>query len=249
MIARRIPPLLASAVVASSVSVSVLTTAIPSAAAGPCPDIQVVFARGTDDPPGVGPTGQAFIDSLRPRIGAKSIDVYPVDYPATYDWRNAGEDGVRDASAHIVSMAHDCPNTKMVLGGFSSGAAVMGFVTSATVPAGIDPASVPKPMDPEVANHVSSVVLYAVPNDKMMNFLGEPPVVIGPLYQAKTISVCAPADPICADGMNFEVHKSYPSNSAVIDQGAAFAASRLGEGPGAPAAVAASLSPGGGTGS
>jgi hypothetical protein len=236
MIARRIPHLLAPAVVAASgVSVSVLTSAIPSTAADPCPDIQVVFARGTDDPPGVGPTGQAFIDSLRPRVGAKSLDIYPVNYPATFDWRNAGEDGIRDAGAHVVSMAHDCPNTKMVLGGFSSGAAVMGFVTSAALPAGIDPASVPKPMDPEVANHVSSVVLFAMPNDKTMNFFGQPPVVIGPLYQAKTIKVCAPEDPICADGMNFDVHKNYSTNGPIIDEGAAFAASRLGGGPGAPA--------------
>jgi Cutinase len=257
MFARRIPRLLASAIVAASgVSVFVVASAIPSAA-DPCPDVQVVFARGTDDPPGAGPVGQAFIDSLRPRVGPKSLDVYPVNYPATYDFKNSGMDGVRDAGAHVVSMTHDCPNTKMVLGGYSSGAAVMGFVTSAAVPAGIDPASVPKPLDPEVASHVSSVVLYALPSDKMMNLFGAPPVVIGPLYQAKTIQVCAPADPICSDGGSFDVHKSYSTNGPIIDQGAAFAASRLGgdaggpagAGPGAPTAVAGSLSPGGGFGS
>ncbi len=194
----------------------------------------MVFARGTDDPPGVGPTGQAFVDALRPGVGAKSLDVYPVNYPATYDWTNAGEAGIRDAGAHVVSMAHDCPNTKMVLGGYSQGAAVMGFVTSASVPAGIDPASVPKPMDPEVANHVSSVVLFALPSDKAMNFFGEPPVVIGPLYQAKTIQVCAPEDPICSDGMNFTAHDTYSTNGAVIDMGASFAASRLAESPSGP---------------
>src|SRR5258708_7874120 len=57
----------------------------PFPSADPCPDLQVVFARGTDDPPGVGPTGQAFIDSLRPRVGAKSLDVYSVNYPATHE--------------------------------------------------------------------------------------------------------------------------------------------------------------------
>jgi hypothetical protein len=232
MIARHSLRLLAPAVAAASAAAtSVLATAIPSAAADPCPDVQVVFARGTDDPPGLGPTGQAFVDNLHSRVGAKSFDVYPVDYPATHDWTNAGEAGVRDAGAHVVSMAHDCPNTKMVLGGYSQGAAVMGFVTSPVVPNGIDPAAVPKPMDPEVANHVSSVVLFALPNEKAMNFFGEPPVAIGPLYQAKTIQVCAAEDPICADGMNFAAHDTYSTNAAVIDKGAAFAASRLG-GPG-----------------
>jgi hypothetical protein len=237
MIARQLPRLLAPFVVAvSGLGASVLASAIPSASAGPCPDVQVVFARGTDDPPGLGSTGRAFVDSLRPRVGARSLDVYPVNYPATHDWTSAGEEGIRDAGAHVVSMAHDCPNTKMVLSGYSQGAAVMGFVTSAVVPAGIDPATVPKPMDPEVANHISSVVLFSVPSDRAMKFFGEPPVVIGPLYQAKTIQLCAPEDPICAEGMNFAAHDSYATNTAVIDQGAAFAASHLGEAPRGPAA-------------
>ncbi len=236
MITRQIPRLFASAVVAASgVAASVLASAIPPASADPCSDVQVVFARGTDDSLGVGATGQAFIDSLRPRIGARSLDVYPVNYPATHDWTTAGLDGIRDAGAHVVSMAHDCPKTQMVLGGYSQGAAVMGFVTSAAVPNGIDPTTVPKPMDAEVANHVSSVVLFAMPSDRAMNFFGEPPIVIGPFYQAKTIQVCAPEDPICADGANFAAHDSYASNGAVIDQGVSFAASHLGGGPGGPA--------------
>lgn len=190
----------------------------------------MVFARGTDDPPGLGPTGQAFVDSLRPRVGDKSLDVYPVDYPASQQWTDGAEEGIRDASTHVESMAHACPNTKMVLGGYSQGAAVMGFVTSAAVPAGIDPATVPKPMAPDVADHVSSVVLFALPNERAMNFFGAPQIVVGPLYQAKTIKVCAAEDPICSDGMNFAVHMNYPSNVGMIDQGATFAAARLGVG-------------------
>ena len=60
-------------------------------------------------------------------------------------------------------MAQNCPKTKMVLSGYSQGAAVMGFVTSAAVPDGVDPATVPKPLAPEVADHVAAVVLFAVP--------------------------------------------------------------------------------------
>lgn len=213
----------------------------------------MVFARGTGEPPGVGPTGQAFVDNLRSRVGGKSLDVYPVNYPASNEW-DTGLDGIRDAGAHVVSTAHDCPNTKMVLGGYSQGAAVMGFVTSAAVPDGIDPAAVPKPMDPEVANHVSSVVLFGMPNVRAMNFLNEPPVAIGPLYQPKTIKVCAPEDPVCSDGMNFAAHDTYASDGAMIDKGAIFAANRLGEGPapaggGSPAPTAVVASPGGGFGS
>jgi cutinase len=240
-----------AAVAATGLGVSVLASTMPPASAQPCPDVQVLFARGTDEPPGVGATGQAFVDNLRQRIGGRSFDVYPVNYPATHEW-STGLDGVRDAGAHVVSMAQGCPNTKMVLSGYSQGAAVMGFVTSASVPDGVDPATVPKPMDPSVANHVSSVVLFAMPSDRMMNFFGQPPVAIGPLYQAKTIKVCAPEDPICADGANFAAHDVYATDGAMIDKGAAFAASRLGGGPagpspGGPATVV--VSPGGGFGS
>ena len=131
--------------------------------------------------------------------------MYPVNYPATTDFPTA-IDGITDAGHHVESMAANCPRTKMVLGGYSQGAAVMGFVTSAAVPDGIDPNTVPKPLAPDVASHVSSVVLFGMPNVRAMNFLGEPPVVIGPLYQDKTVKVCAIEDPVCSDGMNFAAH-------------------------------------------
>ncbi|BBU23486.1 cutinase family protein [Mycobacterium xenopi] len=218
--------------------------AAPSASAQPCPDAQVVFARGTGEPPGLGPTGEAFVNALDSRVG-RPLDVYPVNYPANDDWATSGLDGIRDAGAHVVSMAANCPQTKMVLSGYSQGAAVMGFVTSPAVPDGVDPATVPKPLAPSVADHVAAVVLFGMPNVRAMNFLGQPPVVIGPAYQGKTMKVCAPEDPVCSDGMNFAAHDAYADDGSIIDKGADFAASRLGGGSGAPVTVA---SPGGGFG-
>jgi len=203
---------------------------VPLASAQPCPAVEVVFARGTGEPPGVGSTGQAFVDALRPHVGPNSVEVYPVNYPATDQW-STGVDGIRDAGAHVVSMAGSCPETKMVLGGFSQGAAVMGFVTSPAVPDGVDPATVPKPLQPDVADHVAAVVLLGLPNSRAMTFLGEPPVVIGPLYQTKTLSVCAPEDFVCSDGLDFAAHNPTSYVGRLTDQGATFAANHLG-GPG-----------------
>ncbi|OHV04018.1 cutinase family protein [Mycobacterium talmoniae] len=200
--------------------------AAPVASAAQCPDVEVVFARGTGEPPGVGPTGQAFVNALRPRVGAKSFGVYPVNYPATDQW-GTGVEGVRDAGAHVVSMAGSCPQTKMVLGGFSQGAAVMGFVTSDAVPDGVDPATVPKPLAPEVADHVAAVVLFGTPNQRAMSFLNQPPVVIGPQFTAKTLEVCAPEDAVCSEGLDFAAHNSYADGGDSVNQGAAFAANHL----------------------
>lgn len=210
-------------------------SAVPSASAQSCPDVDVVFARGTGEPPGIGPTGQAFVDALGSRMGGRSIGVYPVNYPATEEWAT-GLDGIRDAGAHVVSMAASCPQTRMVLSGYSQGAAVMGFVTSSAVPDGVDPATVPKPLQPQVADHVAAVVLFGMPNVRAMNFLGQPPVVIGPAYRAKTITLCATEDPICSGGINFAAHDTYANDADLISQGAAFAASRVQGGSGPPVA-------------
>jgi len=241
MIARHVIPLLGAAAATTwGLSASVFPAAAdPPPSARQCPDTEVVFARGTGEDPGVGPTGQAFVDSLRARLPGKSLGVYAVNYPASDQW-STGLDGIRDAGSHVVSMAGSCPNTKMVLGGYSQGAAVMGFVTSPAVPDSIpddvDRATLPKPLDPAVASHVAAVVLFGSPNVRAMDFLGQPQVVIGPLYQAKTIKVCAVEDPVCSDGMNFAAHNTYADDGDVIAQGADFAASHvLGTGTQAPA--------------
>ena len=97
---------------------------IPAAAAQECPDIEVIFARGTNDAPGIGLVGQAFVDALRSKVGDRSVGVYAVNYAATFNFLRAAE-GAADATNHAQVMATTCPNTKLVLGGFSQGAAVV----------------------------------------------------------------------------------------------------------------------------
>lgn len=101
----------------------------PSVSAEACPDVEVMFARGTGEPAGLGPTGRAFVGSLRSHVDDQSLETYPVAYPATHDF-HAAVDRIRDAANRIIARAESCPRTKMVLGGYSQGAAVMGFVTS-----------------------------------------------------------------------------------------------------------------------
>ena len=95
----------------------------------------MVFARGTFEAPGVGATGQAFVDALTAQLPGKTVAVYAVNYPASLDFE-AAADGIADASNKIESIAANCPNTKIVLGGYSQGAAVAGYTTADAVPAG-----------------------------------------------------------------------------------------------------------------
>ncbi|MCW2653669.1 MAG: Cutinase, partial [Mycobacterium sp.] len=48
---------------------SAVSPGVPSASADDCPDAEVTFARGTDEPAGVGRVGQALVDSLRQQTG------------------------------------------------------------------------------------------------------------------------------------------------------------------------------------
>jgi cutinase len=208
-----------------------------NAADDSCPAVEVVFARGTNEAPGVGATGQAFVDALNARLPGKTIDVYGVNYPASLDFGRAA-DGIVDASNRIQTIAADCPTTKIVLGGYSQGAAVAGYITTDTVPDGFAlPDGLSGPMPASIASHVSAVALFGTPTPGILRLLdgNAPPINIGQLYAAKTLQLCAPGDPICfPGGLDRSAHSSYKSNG-MADQAADFAARQLG----APAPVAA----------
>jgi cutinase len=215
-----------------------LSAPIPIASAQPCPDVEVVFARGTSEPPGVGGIGGPFVDALRTAVGDRSLNVYPVNYAASSDFSDRIQfaesvvDGIKDAGNHIQATAANCPKTRIVLGGYSQGAAVAGFVTSASIPSGIPSEYVqflPKPMPPEVANHVAAVVLFGKPSNQWLQNYGAPAITIGPLYAAKTDDLCAAGDTICngdPGGTPSLAHTEYPVNGMTA-QGANFAASHL----------------------
>jgi cutinase len=227
--ARRAARFLRAAV---ATTVAVLASApidVHSASAAPCPDVEVVFARATTEPPGVGGVGQAFVDTLRSQVPGRSVGVYAVNYPATYDFAPSASAGASDASAHVQSTAANCPNTRMVLGGYSQGALVIGLITAYPVSlAGLTPA----PMPPEVADHVAAVAVLGNPSDR---YVGMPLTAVSPLYGAKAIDLCAPGDPVCSPGdtpvpsreeMFSGAHLSYV-RSGMASQAASFAASRL----------------------
>lgn len=203
--------------------------AIPAASAAPCPDVELVFARGTFEPPGVGGTGEAFVESLRSKLGSKSLDVYPVNYPASLDFQTAA-DGVIDASNKVQSVAAECPDTKIVLGGFSQGAAVAGYLTADSVPAGfVMPAGLTGPMPQEVADRVAAVALFGKPSTGFLQMVANtaPPITVGHLYAEKTADVCIPEDPICSPaGGDSNAHNLYPANG-LTDQAADFVAQKV----------------------
>ena len=206
----------ASAALLAAGTALVSPTMLPAAHAAACNDVQVVFARGTDEPPGIGRVGQAFVDSLRGKIGNRSMGVYAVNYPATYDFL-AAADGANDASAFIQDVVNTCPDTRLVLGGYSQGAAIIDVITSVPFPAiGFN-----NPLPPNVPDHVAALAVFGNPTAKVGL-----PLTSSPVYGGKAIDLCNAGDPICSDGNNVPAHRSYgPDGTA--SQAAAFVARLL----------------------
>src|SRR6201993_3288086 len=187
----------------------------PAASADACSNVAVVFARGTHQEPGLGNVGQAFVDSITSQAGGRSVDVYAVNYPANDDYHNSATAGSNDASAHIQDTVASCPNTKIVLGGYSQGSTVIDLATN----------NMPAP----VADHVAAVALFGEPSSGFSTMLwgGQPLPTINPQYAGKTISLCTPDDPICSSGGNIMSHVTY-IESGMTNQAATFAANHLG---------------------
>ncbi len=225
---RVVSHLLGAAVVASSALLAGAVN-VPSASADPCPDVEVIFARGTFEAPGAGAIGQEFVDALTARLGGKSVDLYPVNYPASLDFATAS-DGVIDASNKIRDVANSCPKTKMVLSGYSQGAAVVAYTTVDSVPAGYTlPAGITGLMAPEVAKHVAAVTLFGKPSSGFLQMIqnGAPPITVGHLYTGKTLDLCIPDDPICSpSGNDGGAHGLYATNG-MVEQAADYAAQRV----------------------
>jgi len=194
------------------------TTAVASAQADACPAVQVVFARGTGEPDGIGRVGQAFVDSLRPLVKGKSVAVYAVNYPATRDFLRAA-DGANDASNFVQNIANTCPDTKIVLGGYSQGAAVIDAIAVADQPT----LGFTQIMPANVADHVAAVAVFGNPSIRL---LGSPLTALSPLYGAKTIDLCNGADPVCSNGDDVPAHSLY-EQSGLTTQAAQFGADRV----------------------
>lgn len=208
------------AALAMVIAPSALPASVPAASAASCPPIEVIFARGRLESPGTGVIGQAFVSALRSRVH-QNIGVYAVNYPAD----NQVDIGANDISNRIAYNMNNCPNTRLVLGGYSLGAAATDMVLAVPIPI----MGFKNPMPAGADSHIAAVALFG----NGTQWLG-PITNFSPAYQDRTIELCHGADPICnpADPDTWEAN--WPDHLAaayqkagMINQAADFVAGRL----------------------
>lgn len=169
-------------------------TAAPVAHAFDCPDAEVIFARGTNEPAGLGHVGDAFVDSLRQQTGLNILP-YGVNYAASKLQLHGG-DGANDTIDRVKKSVETCPNTKIVLGGYSQGASVMDIVAGVPI-GGISWGS---KLPPQYANNIAAVVTFGDVADRAGGSLPAQSAMLG----SKAQDYCNPNDPICHAGQGNE---------------------------------------------
>ncbi|KAL2076206.1 hypothetical protein VTL71DRAFT_1149 [Oculimacula yallundae] len=173
--------------------------------AGNCKAMTVIFARGTTEQGNVGTlSGPPMFDALSKMVGPNNLAVQGVDYAADIPGFLAGGDAKGSAKmAQLVTQAMtDCPDTQVVMSGYSQGGQVC-HKAAAMLP-------------PAMASKVSSVVIFGDP----MN--GKP---VAGVSAAKTKVICHQGDNICAGGSQIlQPHLTYSMNAGEAAQFAASAA-------------------------
>jgi cutinase len=114
-------------------------------------------------------------------------------------------------------MANNCPNTKLVLGGYSQGAAVIDIVTAAPLPG----LGFHDPLPTQAADHVAAVALFGNPSARAGGLMS----AITPDFDGKTIDLCNTGDPICSNGNQWKAHLAYVPG--LTNQAASFVAGRV----------------------
>ncbi len=200
-------------------AVSLMWAMPATATAAPCPDVDLVFARGTGEPPGMGRVGDALAATLPSVLGGRTLGTYAVSYPANRNFLST-QNGADDAAAHIAWMAGNCPATRIVLGGFSQGASVVSML------AGVPPVgdrigsigSAP-PLPPALARNVAAVAVFGNPGLRFGN-----PLSSTGQFAGRAIELCSQGDPICSEGRDRSAHSNYeippyPGQAAVFIAG------------------------------
>ncbi|KAK2057448.1 cutinase [Colletotrichum caudatum] len=177
--------------------------------------VHIIVCRASTEQPGTGVIGAIATDIQRQIPGS---DIEAVDYPAELNPYNPSQEaGVKAMTKLVQDYAANCPDSKMVLMGYSQGAHVTADVMCGTSERSF---TATQPQSAEVASKVAAILL-----------MGDPSHVTGQPYNQgtsqnnglfprakpagcnavanKMISICNTGDPFCDGGRSLQVHLSY----------------------------------------
>ncbi|CAN8097928.1 unnamed protein product [Discula destructiva] len=202
---------------------SVTTSTIGAVGANAtCPGMAVLFARGTGEPGNVGLfTGPSFFTALRNYVnGSTTLAIQGIPYPASIAGFLVGGSpfGSSLMALMINKTAAACPNTKLVLSGYSQGAQVVQNAMQ-LINANDNSSSSSSSSNTLVSANGSFALASAV-NERVMSVVlfGDPRngTAVEGVAAARVLSLCHAQDDICARGGDIITldHLTYNQNAA-----------------------------------
>ncbi|KAI6248627.1 hypothetical protein HI914_03314 [Erysiphe necator] len=163
--------------------------------AGECRSVTMLFAKGTGETGNLGSgksPGPALAAELRKSLGRDKIAVQGVDYKANVLGFLIGGDlkGSKELIDLTNEAATKCPDSELVLSGYSQGAQVVHKAV--------------EELPSEVLPKIKAVVLFGDP------FLGDE---VGDLPESSVLSICNDKDTICHSGLGIKGHLKYPERA------------------------------------
>ncbi|KAF4853392.1 Cutinase [Colletotrichum siamense] len=161
-----------------------------------CRAVTVIWARGTYGAGNVGEAGSegpTFFNALAGIIGASNLAVQGVNYSASVlGFLSGGDAAGSTTMANLVSQAaSQCPNTKIVMSGYSQGGQLVHNAASK--------------LSTTLINKVSAVLIFGDPFD------GQP---VGNIPSSKVKIICHDGDNICDGGIIITAdHSNYEQDA------------------------------------
>ncbi|OAG13569.1 cutinase, partial [Alternaria alternata] len=164
-----------------------------------CTDMTIVFARGTGEMGNVGSvSGPPMFKAIREKLGNDRVTVQGVDYAASAAGNaNLGGDGGQKMADLVKQAKSQCPDTKVIVSGYSQGAMVVHNAFSKGLS----------------ATDVSGAVMFGDPLKRQ---------AISGLSADQIKQFCGTADQICGGGGDGGATGSHLSYGSSADAAASF---------------------------
>ncbi|GME37395.1 Cutinase [Neofusicoccum parvum] len=185
-----------------------------------CSAVHILIARGTTEeyPGDMGSLANLII------ANNDDADYEDIIYPATFNYISSTQQGMQASMSQLTTYVEACPDSKIILLGYSQGAHVTGDALSGGGGSGLGAAT--DPVSTDIGEHVTAVVWYGDPRhvagqsydegtateDGLYPRTAAQLAILNQYYAAKIRSYCDEGDPFCAGGTSVSVHGEYPEN-------------------------------------
>ncbi|CAK7202656.1 hypothetical protein SEUCBS139899_005382 [Sporothrix eucalyptigena] len=185
-----------------------------------CPQLHIIAARETTAPPGFG-AAQTLVDLITnafPGATSEAI-IYPAAGNSNQNYSLSVTAGVLAVLAQVTQFAVQCPETVLVMHGYSQGAQIMENAFCGG-PDGSSLLATPTLIQEAIGKNVAAIIMmgnprhvaglpYNVGNATGPGFAARPVGFQCPLYQNRMQSYCDSPDPFCSNGTNAVFHEGY----------------------------------------